>query len=248
MTQSTISGVITLNSNLGQQKWQQATLKNQQMLDHYTPCNSPILSGVVSLTLLLNALNFVNRIKVTNAQNPSEADQLLKKINNGEKLVITVQEVLRLSKIQEYLQEIKIYEKGMSLEEIDKIASLDLGFGTMLAFAKTNISLNNEQTKKLADRSEIESVDALKEFIQRRLSVSIGGVFANYDPSLLGLSKKPDSSFGIVAGYHEGFILVMDVGEVGPVWVEAKLLLKAMAQIDPKSNLPMGYIFIHELL
>jgi len=40
----------------------------------------------------------------------------------------------------------------------------------------------------------------------------------------------------------------MDSGEAGPIWVDAKLLLTAMAQVDSKSNLPMGYVFIHELL
>lgn len=135
----------------------------------------------------------------------------------------------------------------MSLEEIDKIASLYLGFGTILAFAKM-INLSDEQNKKLAGRSKIENVDAFEEFVQRRLRIPIGGVITNYDPSILGLSKTPGSSFGLVAGYHEGSVLVMDSGERGSVWVDAKLLLKAMSQIDAKSNLPMGYIFIHELL
>lgn len=99
MAQSTVSGVVTFHSNLGQHKWQQATLKNQKMVDYYTPCNSPTLSGVFSLALLFNALNFVNRIKLSNTQNRNKAIELSNKIINGEKLVITVQEVVRLSKI-----------------------------------------------------------------------------------------------------------------------------------------------------
>jgi len=242
-----MAGVVTLNSDLGQQILQETTMKNQQMIEHYTPCNSHILSGAVSLALLFNALRFVNRIKLTNTQDPVESDQLLQRIYNRENILITAEEVLQISGLQNYLQEIKFSEQGMSLGEMNKIAALYLGFGTTLNFAK-NTSLADEQKKKLAGRSIIDNVDELKDFVRHRLRTPIGGTIANYDSSILGLSDNPRSSFGVVAGYHQGSILIMDSGEAGPIWVDAKLLLTAMAQVDSKSNLPMGYVFIHELL
>ncbi|XP_066934968.1 uncharacterized protein [Clytia hemisphaerica] len=239
-----IPPLVEFRSNLGQQLWNECTIKSQQMMDQYFEYDQPQLSGPASLVMLINAINVAYRIKLSNAKTEEEAEILMKKVDQGLQITLSLDEMLEIQ--TQYLNNTS-KETGFSMPQLELLA-MHLGFGTFLKIAQNEPNLSESQLEEIdnfiakdsGSREIFTNADKFKEFISEKLLVRVSGIIVNYDQSILGISEEPKNVFSVIAGSQGDHVLVMDNGQKGPMWVHVTKLFEAMAKIDIQSGIPMG--------
>ena len=207
--------VYTLQSNIGQQWLNQASTKNQPIIDQYSNYGeTPSLSGPIALLTLFNAISVAYRIRMSESKSDKEFQELKNQLYAGHKVKIDIDEILKYQ--DKYIvQEKKIKDdtssssehqrrQRMTLLQLEKLA-VRLGFGTFLKFTSPTtptttaaVSENkklNEFTKTdhLVMRS-FQTANQFKIFLCQKLNVRVSGIVANYDRSIIFKNNNINNS------------------------------------------------------
>ena len=248
------SSVVTLQSKLGQKWLSESTPKNQAMIDEYGKYGDMnTLSATITLLSLFNAIKVAPRVKMSESSSEEEFGRIQEKLFAGEKISISIEEMSSYQR--KYIKKESGEDKRIDLSEMEHLA-MKLGFGTSLKFA----SSDENPSKKLAEyisgdpsiRKVLQNADQFKSFICKRINVGVSGIIANYDKTIL-FKKEEESNkgapiFSLLAACKDEYILLLDGGAQGPLWVHYKRFFEAMDKLDNRSGLPLGTLTIYELM
>ena len=216
--------------------------------------------GVASAAAVLNGINVASRVKYMlhlqeqQDNNESGSDDFFENLENSGDQLITEDDVVRVSHVQDYLAaNTNLSVDGLTLQQLKNLVSV-LGFGveTYYACGGGDGSITKAIIDKVVGKKQrtLSTCDEFKRIAVNLIQRPVSGLIVNYSMSQLGYDFLC-GHFSPLAAYHETSdqFLVLDVWpDTPPAWVKSDLLFKAMSTVDNESGMPRGLLRIHELL
>lgn len=250
------NNMIPLKITTGRKLLDDSVIKNVKMVKHFQRQIGRTNCGPASLALIINSINAVLRFKLSDPNiSDKEEKYLMQNLEDGKELLVNENDIINHGLIRDYIQEINVAEKGMTLLELEHVIDL-LGFGVNTYFTyNDSLQLSQENTKKLhelvsegSNRFILKDHEEFQTFVAKHLTRPNNGILLNYHMAKLGFVEFKGHHSPIAALENDS-ILVMDVWpHTQPAWVDSKLLYDSMCSNDNDGGMPRGLLQIYELV